>query len=394
MQLKIIFCALFALRSVLGFGQLPDLTPLSKISVLTCGPGEELSSTFGHTAIRIQDPTLNLDIVMGYGGFDFDDPNFYWKFTTGKLDYTMTAHRFSSFLEGYKQENRWVSEQELHLSTNSKNAIFNALKENYSIENWGYKYDFLFDNCATRIPDIFKNALGEKVEYDFTHLESNATFRQLIHENLTWNAWDTFGIDLALGAVIDRKATPWEHQFLPIYVSDQLAHTSLDKRPIANEKTILFKALPGRDKSLFILSPLFFAIVLLALVAFKTYTDYKKNKRTKWLDFGLFFLSGAAGLLISFLWFVTDHASTKLNFNILWAFPLNLLIAFMLLKARPVKQWLLNYLWVLLAFLAITMLLWLFKLQIFSPLIIFLMLALGFRYLFLLHYFKHEIDNS
>ncbi len=366
-------------------GQLPNLTPNAKISILTCGPGEELSSTFGHNAFRITDPPQGLDVVMGYGGFDFDAPYFYYKFTTGKLDYTITAHRFNTFLEAYKQENRWVAEQELLLGVAQKNAIFNALKNNYNQEGWGYKYDFLFDNCATRIPEILEKVMGDQLDFGQGHLTKTSTFRQLIHENLYWNAWDTFGIDLALGAVIDRQATPREHQFLPIYVSHQLTSTALAGKPLSKKKNLLVEAKPVDQRPLFILSPLFFASVFLALVAVITYSDLKKSKRTKWLDFGLFFLSGVAGLLIAFLWFATDHSSTKMNFNILWAFPANIWLAFMVIRKGALPSWLPKSTWILVAGILLVIVLWLFQVQVFSPLIAPLLLALAIRYLYLRH---------
>ncbi len=55
-----------------------NVSGAAQISLLTCAPGEELYSTFGHSAVRINDTLTGIDVVYNYGIFDFDTPNFYW----------------------------------------------------------------------------------------------------------------------------------------------------------------------------------------------------------------------------------------------------------------------------------------------------------------------------
>lgn len=388
MQLKKIIPFLFLAVATLGFTQETVLSPLSKISLLTVGTGDELYSKFGHSGFRIQDPTLGVDRIYDYGGFDFDPPGFYVKFARGKLNYRMSGYKTEGFIEGYKTENRWVKEQTLNLSQAERNEIFTFLQNNYRKENRYYLYDFLFDNCATKIPEVLKNALGDKLKFSYPHLEETFTFRQLIHQSLDENAWATFGIDLALGSIIDRKATPWEHQFLPLYVDKQMSNTTINGKAFVLNEKLLVKEKPIDKNVLFLLTPLFWLIVFMTSIVVITYFDHKKKKRTRWLDFSLFFITGAAGLLIFFLWFMTDHVFTKTNFNLLWAFPLNFILAFILTKRKAPTNWIIKLLCGLIALIAITVILWLLKIQIFSPLLIFILVALTARYLYLIHFFK------
>ena len=53
----------------------PDSSRL-QVSLITCAPGTELYSVFGHTALRIVDSAANTDIIYNYGTFNFDDPDF------------------------------------------------------------------------------------------------------------------------------------------------------------------------------------------------------------------------------------------------------------------------------------------------------------------------------
>lgn len=385
MQIKKIVALLFLGCSALGFSQEMLLSPQSEISLLTVGSGDDLYSKFGHSAFRIQDPTIGIDRIYDYGGFDFDPPGFYVKFARGKLNYRMSGYKTKSFIDSYQQENRWVKEQTLNLSQAERNEIFAFLQNNYRKENRYYLYDFLFDNCATKIPEVLKDGLGEKLKFNYAHIGNPFTFRELIHQNLDENAWATFGIDLALGSIIDRKATPWEHQFLPLYVERQMSHTTLNGENLVTQEEMLVTQKPKTKRNLWVLTPLFWLLVLMTSVIVITYFDHRKNKRSKWLDFALFLITGLAGLLLFFLWFMTDHVFTKSNFNLLWAFPLNLVLAFVLAKSKARPRWVKKYIGLLLAGIGITGILWAFKIQVFSPLIIFILVALAIRYLFLLN---------
>ncbi|MEP5831903.1 MAG: DUF4105 domain-containing protein [Maribacter dokdonensis] len=384
---KIVLFLFLCIVAFWGQAQGAQLSPLSKISLLTVGTGEDLAAKFGHSAIRLQDPTLGIDEVYGYGTYDFEDPNFYLNFTRGKLSYTISRIPFKYFKYSYQKEKRWVKEQVLDVDLEQRNAIVSFLEHNLLPENKKYKYDFLFDNCATRIPMVFEKTLGNTFKFDYNHLKEQLTFRELIRLKLNPNSWSNFGIDLALGSVIDRAATPYEHLFLPIYVYEQMKHTTLNGKPIVKKESILLDIPEQEDKSLFIATPLFWLCVLLVIVGYFTYRDYKNLRRNRWLDFTLFTITGLAGVLILFLWFATDHLATKANFNSLWAFAPNLFISFILLR-KTVPKWVLTYSVFLTILLGITSILWLFKIQVFSILLIIVLLTLAIRYLYLIYYFK------
>lgn len=373
-----------------SFGQTPALSSSSYISVITCGPGEELYSTFGHSAIRVQDATLGIDVVYNYGHFNFNTPNFYLKFTRGKLLYSLSRERFENFLFSYELEKRWVKEQILDLTLDEKNTLFNFLEQNYQPLNRDYKYDFLFNNCATKIPAILEKIYGEGLIFSDTHLTEQYTFRQLIRQNIHVNSWSAFGIDLALGSVIDKEASPNEYMFLPNYVHEQLNNTILGNKPLVARERIVLDIEEVPSGNYFLASPLFWFIVIFFFVLTITYIDFRNKTRSKWLDFFVFFVTGIAGCLITFLWFFTDHTATAGNFNILWAFPANIALAFMVISSNKLPSWFQKYIWLLLGLIVITLVLWIVGVQIFSPIIIPILLTLTIRYLFL--HWKHTND--
>ncbi len=382
MRLKKLFVLLLFSMSGQGHAQLPELSPLSKISVLTTGSGDLLYSAFGHSAFRVQDPSLGIDVVYNYGVFDTGSENFYLKFAQGRMYYKLARQGFDPYLEGYKIENRWVKEQMLNLSVGDKNKLFQFLEHNNLPENRQYQYDYFLNNCATKIWDVLKDNLGDRLVFDPTYIQEEFTFRELIHHNIKTNSWGAFGIDVALGSVIDRKATPMEHMYLPIYIMQQLNVAQLDGKPLANKETDLFEARPMAKESRFFASPLFFMLLISIVILGITYSDHKKGKRNRWLDFFLFLLTGAAGTVLFFLWFLTDHVWTVGNYNILWAFPANVVLAFFVISKSP-STWIYKYVLFLLALLTLLLVLWVLKIQYFTPVLIPLLVALAGRFYYI-----------
>jgi hypothetical protein len=362
-----------------------QLSIYSEISIVTAGPGTELYEAFGHSAIRIKDPVLNIDLVYNYGMFNFNAPNFYSNFTKGKLLYSLARYDFKYFLASYKKGKRWVKQQVLNLDQQKKQAFFNYLEHNAQPENATYLYDPYFNNCATKLRDITTTILGKKVSFSDLQIDKNQSFRQLMDKEIPWNTWGSFGINLALGSKLDAKADFKQYMYLPDYVYTIFKNSTIyiknePKNIIKREDLLLdYKEL---EQEIALLNPLIIFSVISFIGIFFTYRDFKKKKRTKWVDFTLLFTTGILGVLITFLWFFTDHATTPNNFNFLWAFAPNIIIAFLMLKGS-LKKWLHNYFKLLFALLMLIPILWILEIQLFPISIIPILLLLLLRYLFL-----------
>lgn len=378
----------FSLGTKLFSQEVPRLTEKSKISLLTCAAGDELYYAFGHTAFRVQDSVLGIDVVYNYGTFDFNQPNFYLNFVKGRLIYSLSRRSFDRFLFEYELEKRWVREQILDLSLDEKNRLFAFFETNYLPENRDYLYDPLLNNCSSITGDILKQQFGDAIVFKGSHLEKPFTFRQLVRQHLNINSWAAFGIDVAFGSVVDRKATVKEHMFLPYYTMWQIENTTKNEKPLMERERIVLDYEEHQNNSFFPLSPLFWFTLLFLFTAIVTYFDFKHHGRSRWLDFSLFLVTGLIGLFLLFLWLATDHTSTPYNFNVFWAFPLNGVVAFLFIFQDRLPVWLPKYLWTALGFMGLMVLLWIFKVQIFSPVLIPLLFALAVRYVFLLKFAK------
>jgi hypothetical protein len=396
---KAILFLLFLYAGML-FGQKENhvrLSPEAEFSIITCGAGEELYSSFGHSAFRIKDPIYGYDVVYNYGTFDFNTSLFYVKFAQGKLPYQLGRASFKNFLLTYKYEKRCVKAQVLDLTPAQVRQLFDFLENNYKEENRDYKYDFFFNNCATKIRDVIKENFGDEIIFHENHLPEEKTFRDLIHDNLDPNSWSSFGIDIALGAVIDKKAPPEDYQFLPEYVFKAFANaTKYDGvSPFIKETNLILEAPEKAEasKSL-VLSPYVILSLLMLIVLIITFLDFKNNKRTRALDAILFLGNGIAGIVILLLWFATDHTATAMNMNILWLVPINVFFVKKFFSVARECKALWKHSAFLLGLIAVVVFLWLINFEQFALAAIPLLIMFAVRYMYLTYYFlrlKEEV---
>ena len=396
-HILILFFSFFIVLPANIIAQEITLSETAELSILTMGPGDDLNDSFGHSAFRVKDTIQNIDVVYNYGVYDFNTPNFYLKFAQGKLLYTLDRNNFTPFYNYYSKQNRWIKEQVLNLNPSEKKDLFNFLQNNFKPENRTYKYDFFFDNCATKIRDVMTTVLKDKISYQ-DGLENNSyTFRELIQKNVDWNTWGSFGMDIAIGAVVDQKATLWEYQFLPEYVFKQADKATLNRgqQKISLVKTTinLFINTPKENKSNFFTSPLFIMGLLALIILGITYKDFKNKTRSRWLDVSIYSITGIIGVLLLLLWFATDHSTTHNNYNLLWAVPLSLFFVLAIAKKNP-KPWLKRYVFFQILMLTLLCLHWITGVQVFTFVLIPLLVALIVRYIYLVFYFKSRLVQS
>ena len=381
MRYKLLFFISLLYISANSFAQLRSITPNAEISVLTIESGASLNDAFGHSAFRIKDSIANIDVIFDYGRYNFDAPNFYLNFARGKLEYKIGSNQFDDFYRYYVNQNRGIKAQLLNLSFEEKKQLYAFLIRNNRPENRSYLYDFFYDNCATKIKDVVVNATDNTVTfYSPSNLESES-FRSLIYENVKPNSWGAFGIDLALGSVIDRAIAPENYMFLPEYIFHFFDAAQLkNNAPLVKETKVLFKSNPVKKKASFFISPLFVLCLISLFIIYRTYKDYKAKQRSKIFDAILFSITGLIGIVILLLWFATDHTATANNYNLLWAFFLNI---FMLKQLFKPSLWFKKYIKFLIILLCLMTLHWILGVQVFNIALLPLLIALFIRYIYM-----------
>ena len=310
-----------------------------KISIISIGEGSSLADAFGHTGIRVV--SNGSDIVFNFGVYDFSAPNFYSNFVKGRPVYKLAVQKYENFKDGYIYQNRYLVEHELNISEESKMNIIDLLINNSRPENKYYTYDYLRDNCSTRVADILIDDTNNEFKDDKLESEAVFTYRELIHKKIGENSWAAVGIDLCLGAIIDKKISVRETFFIPEKLMQYMDELMIDySKPIT--KNIIFSPdSPSRYNEGFP-KPFLLNSIISFLIILLTYFNFKNNSWNRSIDFIIYLFSGLVGVLIIYLWFFSNHFASAQNFNFLWAFPFNLVVVFALIRKTP-PLWTINF---------------------------------------------------
>jgi Domain of unknown function (DUF4105) len=322
-----------------------------EISLLTCAPGADLYSIFGHTAIRIRDSITGVDVVYNYGTFDDSDPLFYIKFMRGIMRYSLSAETYENFMQEYKYDHRPVVAQILNLNCGEKSRLFEALKKNTLEENRFYDYLFDTDNCTTRAGRIIEANTNDSLIYkNILPANSSATvppasgtvkvpgmsFRDMIHEYLDKEqaSWSEFGIDLFLGANLDAKVTNSEAiHFLPDYLYKGLDSAVSGSRPLVENRKVLLNFSNTKHISEG-LTPkaLFICLFLATIILFIFRASPPLAKTLLIFDIVFYAALGLLGILMTSMWFGRVDDVCRNNLNIAWALPTHLPAVFFIRK--------------------------------------------------------------
>lgn len=334
-----------------------------RFSLLTCGAGEEIYSLFGHTAIRYENFTRGIDAVFNYGIFSFNTPNFILRFTLGETDYQLGVTSYKQFAYEYTWTGRDVWQQTLNLNAEEKKKLLALLEENYLPQNRIYRYNFFYDNCATRPRDQIERAVQGTLEYadDMTSFQTGISFRDIVHQYTIGHSWARFGIDLCLGSQADKDITRRQMMFAPFYLKDFLAKAQLKnvqgmERPFVSSEDHIIQS-PQQTSTEEAPSPLQTAFLLFTIVTIATAYGIYRRKSLWLLDLLLFLAAGVAGCILAFLASFSQHPAVSPNYLLFLFHPLHLLcLPWMIKRVRKKEKSI--YMWANITVLTFFILLW------------------------------------
>ncbi len=312
------------------------------VFLLTCGPGTETYSRWGHSALRIVDGTSGTDRVYNWGVFDFNTPAFAWKFARGRLEYMLGVTTYERFIQEYFMEGRWMQSQKINIEPAETEKLIHLIQDNLRPENVKYRYDFFYDDCATRIRDLLEKVIGENMVYSPEIVGEAPSFRFLTGKYLMTAPWLKLGIDLLMGSPGNKKATVRDRMFLPLDMQKGLSDIVIYRNGkmiplLQNPVTVLEKNLEP-EKTVFFTSPLFILSVLLVIVIILS-AVFRDPKSNRFIDIIIFSLFSVLALLMIFFNFFTDHQQMKLNPNAIWLNPFILLCLLSVILKRDWQTW-------------------------------------------------------
>lgn len=337
-----------------GFGQTTTLSENARVSVLTCGTGNESYSLFGHTAIRISDPNQFIDLVYNYGAFDFNTPNFVAKFTKGDLQYFAVSHPYTDFINDYTYERRSVEEQELDIPAILKQRLFDNLNTSLASGESHYTYKFIDKNCTSMVVDIINKTIDSIAIVKNT--DTDITYRTILYPYFDGHFYEKLGTSIIFGKKVDELGT---RIFLPFELQKSLKTVQFKNHLLAKENKILLQfneTPPGSWWNNFYTYLLFLGFILLM-----------NSKVIKQL---YFLIMGFLGLFFLFIGFYSSHHELAYNYNILLFNPALLVLLYFWFTNNTKWSYILSLLNLLSLVVYLLMMLDKAHLMIVSPLII------------------------
>lgn len=306
-----------------------------RVSVLTCTPGDKVYSLYGHTALRVENFTRDFDLVFNYGVFDFTKPHFTWHFVLGECDYMVMPLPWDVFVKDYERRGSGIYAQILNLSAEEANRLQAFLIVNSQPENREYRYNYLYNNCTTKVRDVIEQTVNGEIIYPA--LAAGETYRQLLH-HLTENyPWSQEGSDFLIGTDVDKPLSDRESMFLPLHLMSYLDGATLrgedGTRPLVEKEEILLQEVavvpaPPRWLSPKVLAWSFLLLNVLILAA-----EWRIGRKWWIYDVVLLTLQGLAGCLVAFMFCFSEHPAVGSNW-LVWVFnPLPLFGAFCVARA-------------------------------------------------------------
>lgn len=301
----------------------------SKISILTCSPGDQVYSVYGHSAIRFHDSERDVDIVYNYGMFDFSAPHFVWRYLRGENEYLLGRESFSRFRARYERENQTVKEQVINLTLAETQVLFVALEDNAKPENRNYLYNVFYDNCATRIYHIVEDNITGGIIWPTEYEE--ASFRTLMHKTNYLTPYSQMGIDMVFGLKADNNVSCKDQMYLPSKLEEHISNAKrTNGQALISKSNLIVKANRDKDYSeLILFNGLFIALCLASILARK-----KQGKFLKIFKVSVYVIIGLASLIVWFIDFCSIHPTVLPNLNIIWINPFWMVLAILEIKQK------------------------------------------------------------
>lgn len=319
MKRSLLHIFIYIFLFLIPFGQTAANTGDSiRFSLLTCSPGEEIYTLFGHTAVRYENPSLGVDIVFNYGLFSFNEPHFILRFSLGEANFQMGITDYKHFAAEYEYFGRSIWQQTLNLTNEEKTKLSHLLEVNYQPQNRTYHYNFFYDNCATRPRDKIEESIIGKIVYPPPPEDHSLSYRDIVHEYSKEHPWARFGMDLCIGSDADAPITRRQMMFAPFYLMNFFEKAQINdtqgQRPLVANTEKIVSANHEKHESSWLPTPLQCSLLLFIIVTIGTIYGIRRKKVLWGIDLILFSLAGIAGSILAFLAVFSQHPAVGSNY--------------------------------------------------------------------------------
>ncbi len=334
-----------------------DSTNFVTSSVLVISPTEDIYSVFGHVAIRMECPTHGLDYVFTFES----DPGVsgFVTFVNGGADAAFVAVPTNQFLADTSNEGRSVMQYPFNLKPRQKQELWRLL-DNDMVAGAHRKFNLLNNCVSMTIQKLRECSIGDNLLWDNTQEIETVNNGDWIRRYTSRSPWAEFlfitFVGTAYGDCYDR-----EQRLCPEIFVDELRRATLVNVATGEKRQVI----TGQGKQLlaetrthdaFVLSPLLLFGVLLLVVCFITWGEWKWgwNRLARWCDIVLFIGQTLIGILLVYIFFTSEIFGHRWNWYLIPFNPLPLILWICLRKRSDYGRCYLLYTQVLAAFLVVT----------------------------------------
>jgi hypothetical protein len=197
-------------------------------------------------------------------------------------------------------------------------------------QNAVYRYDYLVNNCSTKVRDALNRVLGGALERQLARRSAPHTYRFDAVRLISPEFWFGIGMDMGFGPKGDIPLSLWQESFVPMVLSRALDAVAVRDANgqilplVSDEQVVEPGRLPPapvapRDLRLpFLAVGIGFAALLLWLAHGKSHL-YRASFAL--LAVAWWLICGLTGLVLAGMWGLTDHWAAWDNENLLLLNP-------------------------------------------------------------------------
>ncbi|WP_214227722.1 DUF4105 domain-containing protein [Pedobacter sp. B4-66] len=308
----IVFTALFLISAFALHAQ-------RKVSVIYCGIGSDIYTVFGHTGIRISNGTS--DVVYNFGTFDPSTPHFISKYIKGNLDYSLSVQDYNQFISSYIEEGREITEHQLSLTSQEIINIEAELATIYNSKSKYYRYQFLKNNCSTKIFEVIQQTLSKRLIQHKVNLKS--TYRQSLNEILKYNSFLRLPVNCLLGRMGENHLNSVSKVYLPDSLISELQSSRVLSESSQNTALVISREVKFQSTNNLKVTYTDFIITALFLLVIIVF-------RSKYI----LLFTASLGAVIIFLMVFSLRQEFAYNYNVFLFNPIDFLVVFSLERYR------------------------------------------------------------
>ena len=240
-----------------------------RVSLLVTSAGNQVYSAAGHSALRMECPSKEIDYCYEYNT-DVNIGNIV-AFICKKIQGMMCRHYTNDYITRYRNEGRGLSAIQINLSLEQKVLLWQYLDQWVDSEEKN-TFDFMDNNCVGTIRQAVEDCLGEEyIIYHGVKPQMKGTFRDTFSLVFDKSPWIGLFWNLLLGVEFDKHSSLesilWPKALFDVWSKSEIRCIEGKGRPMMiGEINALFSPTVEDGPSVITPTIVFFVLFILSII--------------------------------------------------------------------------------------------------------------------------------